>query len=170
MLVQHDLLHAVLRLLQGIADQHALSESQAVGFQYNREIRRLQIGQGLFRVVEILVRSRGDSVFFHQILGKGLGTFQDGRVFPGAEHAQPLGLEYVHDAAHQRIVHAYHGQVDFRFLRERRQLLKLHGSDGHALGVFPDARVAWGAVYLFCLRALGDLPRDGVLAAAGAYD
>ena len=108
-------------------------------------------------------------VFFHQILGKGLGAFQDGGILSGAEDPQTLRLKYVHNTAHQRIIHADDGQIDLFFFGEGCQLFKLHGADIHALGQFRDPRVSGGAVYLFSQRTLAHLPGNGVLSSAASY-
>src|SRR5699024_12024357 len=47
---------------------------------------RLQISQGFLGVVEIFIRRRGDTIFFHQILGERFGAFQDRRVFTRPEY------------------------------------------------------------------------------------
>ena len=170
MLVQHNFTYAVLRLFQRITDENALAERQSVCLQHDRELRCLQVSQRLVRVVKVLIGRCGNSVFFHQILGEGLGALQDSRVFPGAKDAQPLFFKHIHDSAHQRIVHAYYRQIDLFFLCERCQLLKFHGANGHAFRIFFDARVSRRAVYLFCLRTLGNLPRNGMFPSAGTYD
>ena len=72
LLIQHDRLNALFRLLEGAADQHALSKGKPVCLENNRKLRRLKIRKSLVRIGKILICSRRDIVFFHQILGKCL--------------------------------------------------------------------------------------------------
>ncbi len=92
-----------------------------------------------------------------------------GRVLSRAEDPQALALKHVHNTAAQGIVHADHRQIDLLLLREGRQLFKFHGADVHALRQLADAAVSRGAVDLFRLRALGQLPHNGVLSAAASH-
>ena len=170
-LVQHDGLHAFLRLLQGVADENSLAQSQAVRLEDDGEFRLcLQILDGLVRIVKILIGRCGDMVFFHQIFGKCLGTFQDGCIFPGAEGADACRLQLIHQAAYQRIVHAHNDKVNGFLLCKSHDLVKLHGADGLALCVLSDARIARCAVYFIRFGTFRHAVRDGVLPSAASYN
>ena len=86
LLVLHDLLDARLCLLKRVADQNTLSECQSVRLQYDRHLCRLQIVERILCRCEILVGSRRNVIFFHQILGKCLGALKDRRILPRSEH------------------------------------------------------------------------------------
>ena len=85
-LVGHDLLDALFCLIEVLANQNAFSESQAVGFENDGEISIFQISERRLRAVEGLIGSCGNLIFFHQVLGKCFGAFQDGRIFSRTEN------------------------------------------------------------------------------------
>ena len=100
------------RLLDRLRDDDALAERQAVGLDDDGRALRLNIGAGGVRVGEELILCRGDAVFFHQILGKGLARLDDGGLFVGAEARDARLGQRVHRAEGQRIVRRDDGVVD----------------------------------------------------------
>ena len=69
----------------------------------------------------------------------------------------------------QGIVRPHHHQVEGFFFSKLRHFLKIHHTDVHAPGNLRDSRISRRAVKLLHLGALGQLPADGVLAAAAAH-
>ena len=129
LLVQHDRAHAFLRFLQRIADQNPLSECKTVCLQNNRKLCRLQIRDGSIRIRKGLISCRGNSVFFHKVLGKCLAAFNDGCIFPGSEDLKARCLKRIYDSGTQRIVLTAYRKINLLLLCKCNQAVKLHDTD-----------------------------------------
>ena len=168
--VLHHLPGGLLRLLHGGGDHNPLAQSQAVGLDHNGRALLPDVGQSPVQVGEGLIFCGGDVVFFHQLFGKGLAGLDDGGVGPGAEGGDARRLQGVHHPQSQGVVRSHHDKVHGVLLGPLHHPVHVGGLDGDTLGHLGDAPVARGAVELRYLGALGQLPADGVLPAASAYD
>ena len=130
----------------------------------------LDIGQGGLQLCKGLILCSWDVVFLHQTLGEALAGLDDGGVGSGAEGGDARCLQGVHHAQGQGVVGGHHDKVHGVFLGPLYHPVHIGGLDGHAGGHLGDAAVAGGAVELGYLGALGQLPADGVLTAATAYN
>ena len=109
-------------------------------------------------------------VFLHQILGESLAALQDRGILPGPEYPETGRFHLVHQASHQRIVHADDGQVNRLFLRKFHDFIKFHSANGHAFRDLSDPRIARCAVDLIHSGALRHTGCDRVFSAAASYD
>ena len=171
LLVQHDLLQAVLGLGLVLADEDALAQGQAVRLDDHRPLAlRADVREGLGGVVEGLVSGGGDAVLFHQILGKHLGRLDAGGRLIGAEGRDAHRRQGVHHAQGQGVVLGDHHIIELFLFGKGHHGLHVGGLDVLAPGVEADAAVAGRAPDLGAGRALFQGPDDGVFAAAAAYD
>ena len=134
LLVQHNRLHACLCFFLRHADEYTLAKCQTVCLQHNRILAQFPDNQvPPPAIIKGLIAGCRDIVFLHQILGERLGAFQDRRILSRTEDPQSLRLEYIHNTADQRIIHADNGQINRIFLCESRQLIEFHRPDRNAL-------------------------------------
>ena len=111
-LVLHDGFHRILRLVQVLRDQNALAERQTVCLEHNREAGGLQVRKRRVRVAEHLVSCGGDTVFFHQVLGKDLAGFDTRGLGVWAEAGDSGLVQPVHAPKRKRIVRRDNGKVN----------------------------------------------------------
>ena len=169
--VLHDLLYSGFRLSEIIADQNALSKSKSVRLENNREFRLCtKIFQSLFRILKILISGSGNIIFFHKILGKRLGAFQNSRIFTWAKHLQTALFKYVYNASYQRVIHSNDRQIYAMFLGKIRQFLKFHSSDIYALCILGNSRIAGCAVNFVSFRAFCHTPCNCMFSSAASYN
>ena len=169
LLVQHDLLQAVLGLGLVLADEDALAQRQAVRLDDHRPFAlRPDVVEGLGGVVKGLVGGGGDAVFLHQVLGKDLGRLDPGGRLVGAEGGDAHRRQRVHHAEGQGVVLGDHDVVEGLLFGKGDHRLHVGGLDVLANGVIADAAVAGGAPDLGAGRALFQGADDGVLTAAAA--
>ena len=69
----------------GLRNNDTFSECQAICLDNSRDRCRLKIGKRRSHIIKDLVCSSRDTVFFHQVLGKDLAAFNDGRICTGSE-------------------------------------------------------------------------------------
>ena len=79
-----------------------------------------------------------------------------------------VGLEIVVDALHQRVFGSYYHHVHLVLQHKVPDGVKIIGLDGDIGTHLCGARVSGGDIQLACLGALGNLPGQGVLAAAAS--
>jgi hypothetical protein len=124
------------------------------------------VGGGLVAVAEHHMPGGGHPAVLHQLLGIGLRALDPGRGGGGAERADALLAQPVHEAVHQRHLGAHHHQVRGEVARHRHERFHVSGSGvqtGHA--VPGDARVAGDARHLGPLGAAQEGANERVLAA-----
>ena len=166
--VAHYRYDRVLCFFTRIGDYNALAQREAVGLDDRGYGSCLQIGKGLVHVTEGFIGCGGDSVFFHQILGKHLAAFNDGGVLPGAEAGDADGFQRVHASQHQRIVRRYHGVVNPLFPREGHDAVDILRADRNAGCVRGDPAVPGQSKDLRNLRIFLQFLNDGVFPSAAA--
>ena len=158
-----------------VAEQDALAQGQAIGLDGAAAAEGGGESAGGLGVGEAAGPGGRDAVPFHELLGKDLRGLELGGLAVGPPDAQSVLLEEVHDAQRQGIVGADDGEVGAVFLDEGQQLGQILGVerdtlDGRVVAVEPllgDAGVAGGAPEVGGVRGLGELPDQGVFAAAG---
>jgi hypothetical protein len=92
------------------------------------------------------------------------------RVFRRAEDAEVLLLKGVDDAVGERVFGPDYGQADPFLLGKADELVELVDINGDILAVQRGAGIARRAEDAFNARRLGQLPDEGMLAAAFADD
>ena len=166
--VRHQLSDACPGFLKRIADQNAFSQRQAGGLKNDRHFRRLKISERFFGIVEDLIGSCRDPVFFHKILGKSLTAFDYGRIHRRSEDSESFRLKCVDNAGTERIIHTAHCQVDLLARGKIRERIEIHRSDRNALRDLRDSRITGRTVQFIYLRAPSERFRDRVLSSAAS--
>lgn len=172
-LVEHHLLEARERLLLRRGEQHALARRQARGLDHHGEVCRLHEGLRRRVLLEVAVLGRGDVVPRHEVLRVRLGRLQLRGRRRGAEAGEARRGELVHRADHQGRLGPHHHQAHALLLGEAQQRGHVLRADGQVadLGVRGGrAAVARRDKDALDAGRLGQLERDGVLAAAGAEE
>jgi len=167
-LVQHDVVDGGHRLLHRHRHHHPLAGGQAVGLDDDGSALLADVGDRPVPIGEGGVGGGGDAVLGHQVLGEGLAPLDPRRRLARPEDLEAGGLEAVDDPQGERDLGADHGQVDLLGQGKVKQRVDLVGGDVHALGQLGDAGVARRAVERLDQGRLGELPDQGVLAAAAA--
>ena len=168
--VAHDGGNRIARLAAGGAHQHAFARGQSVRLDHDRRVDTVQIAVGFVRIVEHPELRGRHAVFVQQRFGERLAGFESGRGASGAEHPQPTRLEQIDDAQAERELGADDGQGDPFGFGERGQPVQIVGRQIDRLGMLRDAGVARRAIHLRDVRALPELPDQGVLASAATDD
>ena len=169
LVILHDRAHTGLGLLKVLADEDALPESKAVCLEDSREFcLRPKVRDRCRRVRKCLIGGGRDAVLLHQILGKRLASLDNGGIFPGAEDAQPGGLQRVNQSGAQRIILAAHHQIDPVLLRKRGLPVEFHHTDRYTLRDLCDAGIARRTVQLLAPRTSHNCLCNGVFPAASA--
>ena len=166
----HHIPDSLLCLLPALGDDDAFAQSQAVCLDDRGNGSRVQVSKGRIHIPEHLVAGRGDMVFFHQFLGEHLAAFQNGRIGPGAEAGNALGLQSVHGPQHQGVVRSHHGVIYFMDHGEVHDSRNVLGPDVHTLRFFLHSGVSGQGKN--CLH-IGIFPQgtdDGVFPSAAAND
>ena len=169
LLIDHQLGDAGPGLFAVFADQDALAQGQSGCLEDDGISGCFQICQGLFSVIKYFISGRRDAVLLHQVLGKGLAAFNDGRVLPGAEHSEACRLKSVRDAGAEGIIHADDSQVNGLFPREGCQFLEFHDADRDTFRDTGNARVSGRAVEFVHPAAPDQGCGDRVLSSAAAH-
>ena len=110
--VLHHGADGVFRGLAGLADEDALAQGKAVGLDDGGQGAGVHIGEGLFRVGEGLIGGGRDVIFFHEVLGEGFASLEDGGIFAGAEAGEAFGLQGVGHAEDQGVVGGDDDEID----------------------------------------------------------
>ena len=167
----HDFVQTLFGFLVTGSNDDPFAQCKTVRLQHDGEAcLLLQVLNSLLRVIKILISCGGNVVFLHEILGKGLATFQDRCIFTGSKSPQALCLQCIHQSADQGIIHAYDGQVNGLFLRKCHDLIKFHGSDGNTFCDLTDPGIARSTIDLIYFRTFCHTGCNGVLSATTAYD
>ena len=116
------------------------------------------------------LRRRGDARCLHDLLREGLGAFDLGRRRARAEDGDAGVAEVVGEPGDERRLRPDDDEVDAELVAEPEQRLRVVRPERVAGAEAGDARVAGGGVQVAEPRALGDLPRERVLAPARADD
>ncbi len=160
------------RLVARCADHDSLARRETVRLDDQRRTLRAHPGR-----VEILPRERGisgrrDRVAAQEFLHVGLGALEPGGRTARPEAAQSGGHELVGDAEHQRPFGTDDRQVDLLGKRKAHQPRNVVGGDVHVAhaGLARRSGIARRDEDLRDPRRLRGLPRERVLAAAGADD
>ena len=168
--IAHHGADGILGLLHGLGHNDTLAQSQTVSLDHDRGALSFHIGQSGVHVGKGLIFGGGDVVLLHQVLGEDLAGLNDGGVRGGAEGRDTRRLHGVHHAQSQGIIGGYHHKIHGVALGPLHHAVHVGGGDGNALGDGFNAAVAGGAVEPGDMGALGQLPADGVLPPASAYD
>ena len=106
----------------------------------------------------------------HELLGVELAGLNASRSFRRAEDQQARILEHVDDSRGQGRLRAHDRQVDPAFLSKEQQAGDVGRFYGNVIGDLARAPVARRHQQRVEQGALADLPRDGVLSGAVAYE
>jgi hypothetical protein len=117
-----------------------------------------------------VVAGGGDLVPLQEVLGEGLASLELRRRPRRSEDGETAALELVDEPEDQGKLRTHDGEADRELLREVRELDDIRGVDGDAVGLGPDPGVPGSAIDLADLRALPELPDEGVLPPPSAYD
>lgn len=168
--VRHHALDGLLGLLHGLGYHHALPQGQAVGLDDDGGTLPADVFQRGLKGRKGVVLRGGNVIFCHQALGENLAGLNDRRVFSGAEGGDAPRLHGVHHAQGQRVIRGDHDEINLMLRRPIHHGRYIGGLNGDALGQGGDTAVARGTEEGFDLRAFGQGPDEGVLAAAAAND
>ena len=108
-------------LLFAHGHDHPFAGGQPIGLDHDRGTLFLYIGNGRFDLGEIAVGPGGNLVAGQEVLGEGLGPLQLRGALAGAETAQPLGGEFIHNAGHQGGLGPDNRQADLGLFGEMDQ-------------------------------------------------
>ena len=156
------------RVLFGHGNRHAFAERQAVRLDDDRRTLLLDIGNGIRRVFKHGIACGRDAVLFHQFLGKGLGAFDDCRVFTRAKGTDTRFFQRVDHAERQRVVRRDHHEVRLVRLGKGHYAVNIGRLDVDTFRFLRDAAVAGRAPDMVDLGALFQGMDDGMLTAAAA--
>ena len=117
-----------------------------------------------------VIAGGGKVVALQEILRERFAAFELRGRSVGTEYTEPATLELVREAENQRELGTDHGETDGEILGKISELDDVGGVDVDTIRDARDAGVSRGAVELRYLRALLELPREGVLTPASAYD
>ena len=148
------------------ADGHALAGGQTVGLDDIGGTEGVQRRLGVRDRLMDAVARRGDAVPRQERLGEGLGRLQLRGLGRGSETGDARRGQTVGQAGGQRHLRPHHHQIGADFAGQGRQPLGVVGLDGAKLAQLLDARIAGRGDQAFDQRRLGDLPGQGVFAAA----
>jgi len=152
------------------AEEDPLARGQAVRLDRKGAPPRAHESLGLLRVAEDPEGRRGDARLPHELLGEGLARLDPGGGFLRAEDAESLRLQPVGQAERQGGLGAHHHEAGPLAPGEGEETPDVLGRDGFVSAHLGRARVAGGAEDLGDLRALLELPGQGVLPPARAHD
>ena len=144
------------------ADNGPLAGSQTVGFDHDGCPDLIQMGFGLFGVIEDFVIGGGDFVFPHQVLGETLTSFDHGGVAAGAEDLEAARLECIDDSEGQGDLWTHQGEVDFLLGRKVHEVDDVGGSNGDTGSDLGHPGVTRGGVEEGLFGTLGQLPEEGM--------
>ena len=164
--LDHRLADGPRGFLRSLRDNDALAEGQSVGFHDERMAGRRAMGERGLGIGEGCGACRGNPVPDHEVLGERLRGLEPCGRGGGAEDTQTLGAEEIDDPHGQRIIGADHGQIDRLGLGQGDQSGQIGGGHRVVRGQGGCSRISGGAVEALHPRALGELPDQGVLAAA----
>ena len=147
-----------LQLVVAETDEHALAGGEAVGLDDARRSRDGQRARGRHaRPLEHVLRERLRPL--------------DARARRGwAEDRDAAAAQAVREPGDERRFGTDDDEVDAKGAREREHAVAVLGQDGMAAAELRDARVARRRMQLLEPGALGDLPRESVLASTRADD
>ena len=157
-----------VRLLDALAHHHALARGEAVGLHHQRRAQLPAVAPGRRRVSEGAEARGRDAVTGHEVLGEGLRALEPRRGRAAPEHREPDRAEPVGQAEGERGLGPDHHEVGPLLLGQGHELVDGGVLDRHAAGVRGDAGVAGRGDHAAEARALGELPRERVLAPAAA--
>ena len=166
----HHVPDSLFCLLHSGGDNHALSQRKTVCLDYDRSALCVDVVQRLRLVGKGAVFCGGDVILCHQLLGKRLGCLDDCGVFPGAEGTKPCGLHGIHHAQCERVVRGDDDEINGVLPCPDDHGLHVRGGNIHALRQLRNSGVSGGAVQGTHLGGLRQLPADGVLPSAAAYN
>ena len=126
--------------------------------------------EGCLHLVEDLIGSGGNAVFFHQVFGKDLAALDDGGVGLRAEAGDADFVQRIHRPQHQRIVRGHHGVVNGVFLGKVHNARNVRGGNVHALRVCRNASIAGQGIDFFNGFVLFQLLNDGVFPSTATND
>ena len=172
-LVDHDLLKGFLGLLLGLGEDNTLASSETGSLDDNVVVDAVDVGTGLVKVGEVLVRGRGDIVFLHEILGVGLATLETSSFLGRAEARDTRSAEEALNAIDEGLFGTGDDEVDSVGLGELDEGREVGGRDGGdvlGLGEGGRAAVAGNGEDGLDAGGLGEFPGEGVFAAAVANE
>ncbi len=148
------------------ADSHTLTGRQTVGLDDVGRFEHVQRGLGVLDRVIDAVAGGGDFMAFEEGLGKGFRGFQLRRLGRGAETGNARRGQTVGQTGGQSHFGSDHDQVGLDLSRQGGKAVGVVGLDGAKLAQLLDAGVAGRGDQARDQRRLGDLPGQGVFAAA----
>ena len=169
-----DLVDGVQRLRAPRADDHSLAGSQAVGLDHHRHllivfgVAVLDEAGGTVRIAKRLIVGGGHIRGPQQVLAEDLAAFQLRRRFRGTEDPQLGFLERIDDAGGQRRLGTDHRELHAVLARELDELRDVAGRERDVLRILFGAGIAGGDKHMLDVRALSDLPGQGMFPAAVA--
>ena len=162
------LMHGVQGLVEGERHHNALARGQAVGLDDDGSALLAHVGKGGFLVGEGAVGRRGNARAGHELFGETLGSLELGTLGTRAKARDARGANGVGHTGDERRLGADHHQTAAGLARKVRHSSRVLGVEGHVLAHGKRAAVARRDVERAAQRGLGELGRQGMLAAAAA--
>ena len=161
-------MHGIQRLVQRERHHDALARGEAVRLDDHRSALLAHVGERGLLIGKGPVGSGGDVGARHELLGEEFGTLELRPLGTRAEAGDARGAHGVRDAGHQRSLGADDHQAAPGFAREIGDRLGVGLVQGDVLPHLERAAVARSDVELAAAGRVGELRRQGVLAAAAS--
>ena len=148
-------------------DHDALAGRQAIGLDHDRRALLAHISQRVSSIGEAVIGAGWNVELGAERLCESLGAFELGGGLAWAERLDAGGREIVDDPRHQRRLRPDHDEVHLVGLAEIDHSRMVGDVEGDAFGLVGDTGIARRAPQFRQQGRSGDLPRQGVFAAAG---
>ena len=151
------------------ADEDSLAGGQAVGLHHHRDVLAgLEKLAGGRHRTKLLKHGGRHVAAVQDLLAENLAALELRRLGGGAEHPQSGGREGIDDAGDERRLRPDDREIDAALLGELHEAGDVGRRHRHVLGDRRRARVAGSHEHLRAVA--GQLPGEGMFAAAAAYD
>ena len=161
-------MHGIESLLELGGNDNALARSKTIGLNHQRSALSVHVVEGQLLIGKRAIGGSGDTGALHQLLGKKLGALHLRGLAARAKARDARGAHGVCHAGDKRGLGTNDDKANAVLAGKARHLSGVVLIDLGELGLGEDAAVAGGRPDLARARALEELAKQRVLAAASA--